>query len=70
MLCVYFNFPAFLRLAISLLLIQHISAQNDSCYDDEFATVNATASVEIYAMHPQDPLNGAPYGHYTVSTAV
>lgn len=68
--CVYFKFPGFLRLAISLLLIPHISAQNDSCYDEEFATVNATASVEVYAMHPQDPLNGTLYGYYTLSTAV
>lgn len=59
---VHSQFPRFLWLAISLLLIQHISAQHDSCDDDDFATVNATASVEIYAMHPQDPLNGSPYG--------
>jgi hypothetical protein len=66
----YFNFPGFLWLAISLLLIQQISAQNDPCYDDEFATVNATATVELFAMHPQDPLNGSLYGHYNISTAV
>jgi hypothetical protein len=67
-------YRGYLGLAISLfpILIYPIFAQNVSsvCYDGDFATVNATASVEINGMHPQDPLNGSAAGHYIVSTAV
>ena len=67
-----FIFRCLLTLLMPLFLARLIFAQNisDPCYDGEFATFNATASSEIYAMHPQDPLNGTLYGHYIVSTAV
>jgi hypothetical protein len=69
---VSFIFRCFVWLAMPLFLVRLTFAQNisDPCYDGEFATFNATASSEIYAMHPQDPLNGTLYGHYIISTAV